>query len=86
MGPLVAAVPTACRGLQLPLESEVVVAACAYPRARVGGALSPESTQQERNSCGSPAPLLACPLTISPSLSGGPRLIPMFPWLGHVTS
>ena len=62
------------------LESEVVAAACAYPGAHVGGA----HTEGEEF-CGDPAPLLACPLTISPYLSGGPRLIPIFPWLGHVT-
>ena len=32
------------------LESEVVAAACAYPGARVGGALSSENTQRERSS------------------------------------
>ena len=67
-------------GLCLPLEIEMAGASQATG-AYVGSTLPPESTWRERNSYSTPVPLLLCPPTMAPCLSGGPKLLFLFRWL-----
>ena len=67
-------------GLRLPLGSEMAVRwLTPAPGACVGGALLPEGAHGERTSCGSLP--FACPPTVAPCLSGGPRPPPILRWL-----